>query len=68
LFYAPLQGIRNFCDYTLADRALRSTVGLGSWLIVVDAFAAAAGAGAAAGAPTFVRVGLIPTIIYFLLD
>jgi hypothetical protein len=34
LFYASLQGIRNFCDYTLADRVLISTgVGLGSWLI-----------------------------------
>jgi hypothetical protein len=67
LFYAPLQGLRNFCDYLAAKAAaagLFSTTGAG------------AGAGdclattgvSTLAATTGVGVGVIATIIYFLLD
>jgi hypothetical protein len=56
--------LENFCDYTLADRALRSTdVGLvGSWLITWTAGLHAGAVG------TDVVAEPIANIIYFLLN
>jgi hypothetical protein len=67
LFYAPLQGIRNFCDYLAAKAAaagLFSTTGAGAG--AGDGLATAGVSTLAA--TTGVGVGVIATIIYFLLD
>jgi hypothetical protein len=70
LFYAPLQGIRNFCDYLAAKAAaagLFSTAGAAATGAAATGAAATGAAATAAGAAVN-DAGLHDTIIYFLLD
>jgi hypothetical protein len=73
LFYAPLQGIRNFCDYLAIDAAASlagaaATAGAVAGVTLQGTMLLTASGLAGAGSCTCVGVGLIPTIIYFLLD